>query len=112
VNPATVIACRVDELPPGSMHRVPVEGRPAIAVYNIDGQVYATADRCTHATASLTDGELDGDCVACPVHFGMFHVPTGKALCFPVKEDLVTYPVEVVDGEVRVLLHTRAEVTA
>ena len=107
-----IVAFRADELAPGQMRRVNPEGAPAIAIYNIDGQLYATADRCTHATASLSDGELDGDCVACPVHWGMFHVPTGQAIGFPAKIDLVTYPVQVVDGHVRVHIGAPAQVNA
>lgn len=93
-----ILACRAAELPPGSMRRVDVADAPAVAVYNIDGAFYATADRCTHARASLTEGDLEGDCVVCPVHFGVFHVPTGRATCFPLTKDLATFPVEV-DGD-------------
>lgn len=97
-------ACPLAALPPGSMLRVDRPDGGAIAVYNIDGSVYATDDRCTHAMASLTRGELEGDCIVCPVHFGTFHVPTGKALCFPVKRDLTTYAVEVHESEVYIVI--------
>jgi naphthalene 1,2-dioxygenase system ferredoxin subunit len=71
-----------------------------IALYNIGGKLYATDDICTHAHAHLSDGYIDGDKVECPLHQGLFHIPTGKALSPPVTENLKTYPVKVVDGDV------------
>lgn len=93
--------CAVTDLAPGQMRRVDrdAEDQP-LAVYNIDGRFHVTADTCTHARASLTDGDLEGDEVVCPVHEGVFHVPTGRALCFPVTQDLDTYAVSVEDGVV------------
>jgi ethylbenzene dioxygenase beta subunit len=76
--------CAADELAPGEMRRFELDGVAPIALYNIDGTFHATADTCTHAHAHLTDGDLEGEEVVCPVHFGAFHVPSGRALCFPV----------------------------
>lgn len=90
--------CAVDELAPGEMRRVERSDADPLAVYNIDGTFHATADTCTHAHASLSEGDLEGSEVVCPVHGGAFDVPSGKALCFPVKEDLDTFPVTV-EGE-------------
>jgi nitrite reductase/ring-hydroxylating ferredoxin subunit len=86
------------------MRRFELHGVPPIALYNLDGAFHATADTCTHAQASLTEGDLEGDEVICPVHFGAFHVPSGRALCFPVTEDLRTYPVRLAGGDVHVEL--------
>lgn len=105
-----VFACRTGDVPPGTVVRVvPVEGEP-VAVYNVDGELYATDDRCTHSVASLSDGELDGDCIVCPVHGGMFHVPTGRALSFPVTVDVATRPIEVDGDEVYVVIPQPAPV--
>jgi ethylbenzene dioxygenase ferredoxin component len=96
--------CAIDELKPGQMRRFELDDLPPIALYNIEGTFHATADTCTHAQASLTEGDLEGDEVVCPVHFGAFHVPSGRALCFPAVEDLRTYPVHVGRGDVHVEL--------
>ncbi|NMH99662.1 bifunctional 3-phenylpropionate/cinnamic acid dioxygenase ferredoxin subunit [Pseudonocardia acidicola] len=96
--------CPVAELPPGAMRRVEAPGTEAITVYNVDGEFHATADTCTHALASLAEGDLEGAEVSCPVHWARFDVRTGAALCFPATEDLRTYRVEVTDGMVSVLL--------
>ncbi|MET0267213.1 MAG: non-heme iron oxygenase ferredoxin subunit [Duganella sp.] len=81
------------DLQPGCARKVEAEGGD-IAVFNLEGRFYATSNMCTHATASLADGEIVGDdCIACPVHFGEFHIPTGQALSFPCTVDLRTYKV-------------------
>lgn len=94
---------RADELPPGQAKQVHIGGR-VLALYNINGAFYATDDTCTHALASLSEGYLDGDVIECPLHQGCFHIPSGKALGPPVIQDLRTYPVNVVDGEILVEL--------
>ena len=81
------------DLQPGEVRRVDAPDCP-LAVYNIDGSFYATSDVCTHATASLAEGEIvDGDLIACPVHDGQFHIPSGQAVGFPCTVDLRTYQV-------------------
>ncbi len=90
-------------LPPGQAKQVHIGGR-VLALYNINGTFYATDDTCTHALASLSEGYLDGEVIECPLHQGCFHIPSGKAMCPPVIQDLRTYPVSVVDGEVLILV--------
>ncbi len=67
-------------------------GADEIALYWIDGAVYATANVCTHAFARLSDGFLDGDCIECPVHQAQFKVMTGEAVAGPADAPLKTYP--------------------
>src|SRR5262249_39336001 len=71
--------CAAADLPPGSVKSFDL-GSEMVAVYNIDGTFYATEARCTHATADLADGILDGDVIECSLHFGAFNVRTGKAV--------------------------------
>jgi ethylbenzene dioxygenase ferredoxin component len=103
-----LLVCPRLALPPGSIRRVERPDGSPLAVYNVEGTYYATDDRCTHAVASLSEGDLEGDCIVCPVHFGTFHIPTGRALCFPVKRDVATYPVEVDDTDVYVVIGDQA----
>ena len=49
-------------------------GEKQLALYNVDGEFYATDNLCTHAYAMLTDGFLDGDIIECPLHGGAFCV--------------------------------------
>ena len=91
------------DLAEGEPLGVEVAGR-AIALYGIDGNLFATDNICTHAYARLSDGWLDGEMIECPLHAARFDVRTGKVLDPPATEDLKTYPVRVVDNEIQVKL--------
>ncbi|WP_199742746.1 non-heme iron oxygenase ferredoxin subunit [Nocardia stercoris] len=84
------------------MVRVTPQGWPPLLIYRVDGEIYATADTCTHATASLSEGELEGHTIVCPVHWAEFDVRTGRALCFPATQALETFEVSVEDGQIYV----------
>lgn len=85
----------------GAMLGVEV-GDHSIALYNVDGEIFATSNVCTHAFAMLTDGFLDGDIVECPLHGGCFMVKTGEGQGAPITEDLKTYPVRIVGDNIEV----------
>jgi ethylbenzene dioxygenase ferredoxin component len=68
-------------------------GDKQLAVFKIDGKFYVTDDECTHASASLADGILEGDVIECSLHFGAFHVPTGAVKAPPCALALRTYKV-------------------
>jgi nitrite reductase/ring-hydroxylating ferredoxin subunit len=93
----------LNDVPSGEMSACEV-GEIHLALYNIDGTVFATDNVCTHAYALLTDGWLDNNVVECPLHGGQFDVCTGKAVCSPAEIDLQTYPARVTDGRIEVLL--------
>jgi nitrite reductase/ring-hydroxylating ferredoxin subunit len=69
-----------------------------LAVYNIGGTFYITDDECTHASASLADGILEGDIIECSLHFGAFDVKTGAVKAPPSSIKLRTYKV-IMDGD-------------
>jgi 3-phenylpropionate/trans-cinnamate dioxygenase ferredoxin subunit len=85
---------RRDEVPPGEARAFDVDGVP-IAIYNVEGEFYATCDTCSHEEASLADGWLDDDVVTCPSHGAEFNVRTGEVLSLPATEPIATYPVRV-----------------
>lgn len=95
-----VRVCGVDDIAPGEATKLDVV--PPIAIFNVDGELFATADMCTHAESSLSEGYMDGDQVECVFHFAKFCVRTGKALTLPATHPLQTFPVRVSDGEVQV----------
>ncbi len=92
-------AAKTADLSAGEMKRVLIDGKE-ILLANLDGTFYATDDICTHADANLSDGELDGELVECPLHAACFNVKTGKAETDPAEEDLQTYEVKVEGDEV------------
>ena len=72
----------------------------AIALYKVEGEIFATDRTCTHGAASLCNGFLMGYEIECPLHQGRFDVRTGKGLCAPITQDIATYPVKIEDGHV------------
>jgi 3-phenylpropionate/trans-cinnamate dioxygenase ferredoxin subunit len=48
-----------------------------VALFNVDGCLYALEDRCPHAGASLAMGQLDGTRVTCRAHGLAFDLATG-----------------------------------
>ena len=82
------------ELDEGAMKGIEL-GDLQIAIYNVEGEIYATDNICTHAFAMLTDGFLDGDVIECPLHGGCFKVKTGEGMGAPISEHIKTYPVRL-----------------
>ncbi|MEL4358965.1 MULTISPECIES: non-heme iron oxygenase ferredoxin subunit [unclassified Luteococcus] len=71
-----------------------------IAVFFSDGNYYALNDVCTHETASLADGWIEGDEVECPLHSAKFCLSTGAAKCLPASIPAKTHKVEVRGDEI------------
>lgn len=80
-----------------------------VAIYQIDGAVHAVADRCPHAGALLSEGELDRRQVTCPRHGSQFDVCTGERLRGPADTDIATFPVVVAGGQVSIILQETVE---
>ena len=96
-----VSVARASEIPVNSTRRVRVHER-LIAIYNLDGEFFATDDTCTHARASLSEGQICGDEIVCPLHFATFDIKTGRCTGGPAIDDLRTYPLRVVDDEIQI----------
>ena len=92
---------KVGDLQPGEMMYVEVGDDP-VCLINLDGAFYALSDICTHQEASLSDGEIVGDEIECPLHGGAFDIRTGQPAAFPVVVPVETYRVRVVGDEVQV----------
>lgn len=71
-----------------------------IALYRVEGSVYATANICTHGHARLCDGFLEGFEIECPLHQGKFDVRDGRGTCAPITADVRSYPVRIEAGRV------------
>ena len=96
--------CPVDDLPPGEALRV--EADVPLAVFNVDGELFAIDDTCTHQDASLADGYLEGCWVECPLHASTFDLRTGRPNGPPAKLAVRTHAVSVVDGVIHVVPST------
>lgn len=92
----------VDDLPAGEALKVERNG-VEVAIFNVDGEFFATQDRCTHGDWSLSEGGfLEGDIVECSLHCGKFCVRTGKVKAYPPTEPLKVFPVRIEGGAVYV----------
>jgi 3-phenylpropionate/trans-cinnamate dioxygenase ferredoxin subunit len=84
-EPKRVKIGAADDLPPGA-GKIFVVGERKVAVFNIDGELYAIEDRCPHRGASLGKGTRDGFVVTCPLHKWEFDLRTGQCMGQPGNE--------------------------
>jgi len=99
----------LSDLPDGRGVRVEI-GEHRIAVFRIGDDVYAIGDRCSHAEASLAQGELFDYEVECPRHGSAFDVRTGQPGALPATKPVPVYAVTVDDaGDVYLAVESVAE---
>lgn len=97
-----VTVAQLWEVPPGGRKVVDAGGK-TLVLFNVEGQLHAIANECPHSYAPLSDGELCGTIVTCPLHGWRFDVASGACASVPgVRVD--TYPVHVEGEEVQVEL--------
>ncbi|HTJ25906.1 MAG TPA: non-heme iron oxygenase ferredoxin subunit [Candidatus Limnocylindria bacterium] len=85
---------KLHDIPSGTTKRVEVDG-VEVLLCNVDGEIYAVEDVCTHDGGPLDQGRLDGCRIMCPRHGAIFDVATGAALTLPAIVPLPTYDVRV-----------------
>ena len=78
------------ELGPGAMKPVRL-GDEDICLVNVDGELFAIGDLCTHAGGALSGGSLEGYEVECPLHGSVFDVRTGEPTALPADSPVKTY---------------------
>jgi 3-phenylpropionate/trans-cinnamate dioxygenase ferredoxin subunit len=101
-----VEVARVEDVPPGHAARLIIEGVP-VALFNVGGDFHALDDTCTHAEASLSEGELDVDecTIECPLHGSTFDVRSGEPLSLPAVIPVRVHDVVVEDCLIKVALN-------
>lgn len=72
-----VPVAKLSDLEPGSCLSVEAEGGILVALFNVDGKIYALDNTCPHAGGPLGEGTLWGEIVECPWHCWRFDVRTG-----------------------------------
>lgn len=73
-----------------------------VAIFRIDGGLYAIQDICTHDGAEIASGRREGDVLTCPRHGAKFCLKSGKRLRGPAYEDLPCFPVRVENGMIQI----------
>jgi 3-phenylpropionate/trans-cinnamate dioxygenase ferredoxin component len=105
-----ILVGRPEDIPLGEAVRV--EAEEPIAVFNVDGELYAIDDTCTHQDASLADGWVEGCTVECPLHAACFDLRTGVPSGLPARTPVRTHEVLVEDGLVYVRVAAAVEAAA
>ena len=98
-----VKAIETAELSPGEGKQVDIEGL-SIAVFNIEGNLYAIEGNCSHRGGSLGEGEVEGEVVTCPLHGAQFNVKTGQVMTLPAGSDMRRYTVKAEGADVLIEL--------
>lgn len=89
----------LNDVKPGKMFRISVNDKN-ILLANVNNEIFAIDDMCTHEDASLYKGALKGHCVECPLHGSLFDFRTGKPDGDPATESVNTYKVEIKNEDV------------
>ena len=93
---AFVKVATLQELPEGSVRGVEAEGR-RVCLANVEGEIYAFTDNCTHRDFPLSNGELDTDecSITCEWHGARFDIRSGKVLSPPATKAIAIYACKV-----------------
>jgi p-cumate 2,3-dioxygenase ferredoxin subunit len=98
-----VLIGTIADFPDGEIRPASMPDGTTLAIYNVDGTIYATSDLCTHGEASLSEeGTPTGKIVECPWHFGTFDVTSGKPAGMPCTVALQTFAVKIIEESVYV----------
>lgn len=81
----------------GQPIKIEKEGE-SICVTRIGDDVFAVADTCSHAEASLSEGEVTDYKIECWLHGAEFDLRTGQAITPPAVAPIKVYSVSV-DGD-------------
>ena len=94
------------EIPLSGSKAVKLDEKRSVALFNLDGRIYATNNQCPHMGYPLTRGTVRNGVVTCDWHGRRFDLDGGG--CFMAGcDDLETFPVELRNGEVWIGLENR-----
>lgn len=75
---AQVKVCAENDVPENGAKIVSVQDKE-IAIFNVNGELFAVNNTCPHMGGPLGEGSLDGNIVTCPWHGWQFDVTTGTS---------------------------------
>ena len=93
---------RVKDLPAGHCKTVELPAGRELALYNVNGEFYATENFCPHKGAPLASGILCAYVIECEWHGWQFDVRTGE--CLTVPEKLKTYEIVIEEEWIKILV--------
>jgi len=98
--PTFIHVADLKDIPPGTAKVVAVQN-VEVALFNLEGSIYAIDNMCQHAGGPLGEGKITGDIVICPWHGYRYHIKTGQYVKNP-EMSVACYPVKVEDGKISV----------
>jgi nitrite reductase/ring-hydroxylating ferredoxin subunit len=96
----TLPAGLAEDLATGQVITIDTPDGDQIAIYNVNGELFATENFCPHRGAPLSEGFLCGHVIECGLHGWEFDVRSGE--CLTLTETIKTFPVTVEDGVIKV----------
>ncbi len=96
-----MVEIALDSFSASPVQTVEINGS-VVAVFKVDNEFFAIQNRCSHAEASLSEGEVYDCKVECPLHGAEFDLKTGEALTLPATKPVATYTAEVNENSVLV----------
>ncbi|MBV9204888.1 MAG: Rieske (2Fe-2S) protein [Actinobacteria bacterium] len=91
------------DLPEGKPVRQMLGEVPVVAIRS-GGTVHVLADRCSHMSGPLSDGELADGCLTCPWHGSVFRVADGSVARGPATAPQPAFQTREVGGAIQVCL--------
>lgn len=98
----SIMVAQLKDIPPGGTLSIQIKERD-IALFNIDGKIFATINACPHHGGPLSDGVLEGNIVACPWHGWRLDVTSGAIEVNP-NEKIETFDVKTEGNDIFVTL--------
>lgn len=96
------VALPENELPPGGVRGVEVDGAKILLGRTENGDICALSSVCTHMGGALEDGRREGDTIICPLHGSRFDLRTGKPVNGPAVFPQPRYETRVRNGRIEV----------
>lgn len=87
------------DIPPGQARIVRIPDGREIALFNIEGEIYALDNECPHMGGPLGEGEIEECKVTCPWHAWQFDIKTGTCLNVP-GDDATSIAIYVIEDEI------------
>lgn len=96
-----MIEMQMSELAENTPVKIEIDGKD-VCVVRQGSEVFAIEDLCSHAEASLSEGEVTPGKIECWLHGAEFDLRTGEALTPPAIAPVKTYAVEIAGEKVTI----------
>jgi nitrite reductase (NADH) small subunit len=92
---------RADQLPAGRSATVTLANGAELALFNVEGELFAIQNSCPHRGSPLAEGNICGHAVECDWHGWRFDLRTGACLTH-TSDAVETYEVIIEDGWIKI----------